>query len=61
MFQFPSLASLRDDRMIKPAGFPHSDISGSKPVQRLTEAFRSYTTSFIASWRLGIHRKPYIA
>ena len=29
-------------------GFPHSDISGSKVVRHLPEAYRSHTTSFIA-------------
>ena len=29
-------------------GFPHSEISGSKVAKHLPEAYRSFTTSFIA-------------
>ena len=36
-------------------GFPHSEISGSKVVWHLPEAYRSYTASFIVILSLGIH------
>jgi hypothetical protein len=39
-------------------GFPHSEISGSKVATHLPEAYRSYATSFIATFSLGIHRTP---
>ena len=39
-------------------GFPHSEISGSKVATHLPEAYRSYATSFIASYSQGIHRTP---
>jgi hypothetical protein len=38
------------------AGFPHSDVSGSKVARHLPEAYRSRATSFIASSSQGIHR-----
>src|SRR3989338_2306671 len=38
------------------AGFPHSDISGSKATNRLPEAFRRLVASFIAVLGQGIHR-----
>src|SRR5829696_8240733 len=46
MFQFPSLPSIAyvfsdERRRITGAGLPHSEIRGSKPVQRLTAAYRS--------------------
>ena len=46
MFQFPSLTSITyifSNRYpdITQDRFPHSEISGSKPVQRLPEAYRS--------------------
>ena len=44
--------------VVHTAGFPHSDISGSKPARRLTEAFRSHATSFIAYLCQGILRAP---
>ena len=37
-----------------PAGFPHSDIFGSKLVRQLPEAYRSLLTSFIGILRQGI-------
>ena len=43
MFQFPGFASAPYEfrcRYCRSSGFPHSDISGSKPVCRLPEAFR---------------------
>src|SRR3989344_5335699 len=40
----------------KTAGFPHSDISGSKATNRLPEAFRRLVASFIAVLGQGIHR-----
>src|SRR3989338_2175872 len=39
-------------------GFPHSEISGSKVARHLPEAYRSYATSFIATFSQGIHRTP---
>jgi len=41
--------------------FPHSEIHGSKVVRHLTVAYRSHTTSFIASYCQGIHRIPLAA
>ena len=46
MFQFPRLPSIAyvfsgGWRRITGAGFPHSEIRGSKAVQRLTAAYRS--------------------
>ena len=46
MFQFPRLPSIAyvfsdERRRITGAGFPHSEIRGSMPVQRLTAAYRS--------------------
>jgi hypothetical protein len=46
MFQFSSLPSIAyvfsdERRRITGAGLPHSEIRGSKPVQRLTAAYRS--------------------
>lgn len=42
----------------KVGGFPHSDISGSKVVCHLPEAYRRHTTSFIALLSQGIHHTP---
>jgi hypothetical protein len=42
----------------KAIGLPHSEILGSQIAQHLTEAFRSYATSFIGSWCQGIHYTP---
>ncbi len=39
-------------------GFPHSEISGSKLVRQLPEAYRSHTTSFIVILCQGIHHTP---
>lgn len=57
---FNSLRSLsfRNDHKVE---FPHSDIHGSKVVRHLTVAYRSHTTSFIASYCQGIHRIPLAA
>ena len=46
MFQFPRLPSSAYEfsagrRRITSVGLPHSEIRGSKPVQRLTAAYRS--------------------
>src|SRR4029079_171509 len=46
MFQFPRLPSIAyvfsdERRRITGVGLPHSEIRGSKPVQRLTAAYRS--------------------
>ena len=43
-----------------PAGFPHSEIPGSKLDLQLAEAYRSYSTSFIASGRQGIPHVPLV-
>ena len=40
------------------AGFPHSDVSGSKVARHLPEAFRSRATSFVVSSSQGIHHTP---
>ncbi len=40
------------------AGFPHSEISGSKVARHLPEAYRSRATPFIATSSQGIHRMP---
>ena len=37
------------------AGFPHSDIPGSKVARHLPEAYRRHAASFIAIRTLGIH------
>ena len=57
---FNSLRSLpfRDGHKTE---FPHSEIHGSKAVRHLTVAYRSHTTSFIASYCQGIHRIPLAA
>ena len=39
-------------------GFPHSEIAGSKVALHLTDAYRSYATSFIAFFSLGIPHTP---
>lgn len=44
-----------DSSRITRMGFPHSEISGSKIVRHLPEAYRSRTTSFIAILCQGIH------
>jgi hypothetical protein len=66
MFQFPSFPSVpyvfRYGYLgMTPGEFPHSEILGSVPVERLPEAYRSLATSFIGSWRQGIHRTPLVA
>ena len=40
--------------------FPHSDIPGSKPVHG-SRGLSQCSTSFIGTWRQGIHRKPLVA
>ncbi len=40
------------------AGFPHSEIPGSKVARHLPEAYRSHATSFIALISQGILRPP---
>ncbi len=42
-------------------GLPHSDTPGSKLAWQLPGAFRSPATSFLGSWRQGIHRTPCVA
>ena len=47
MFQFPRFPPLglfysaQGDRAFTPAGFPHSEIHGSRPIRRLPVAYRS--------------------
>ena len=41
---------------IKQDGFPHSDTSGSKAINRLPETFRRLIASFFAILGQGIHR-----
>lgn len=58
MFYFPTFASkdmLPRFRDITLGEFPHSEISGSKVIRHLPEAYRSLITSFIASLNQGIH------
>ena len=56
-FTSPSLLSTLNVEFLtlSPGGFPHSEISGSKVARPLPEAYRSHTTSFIASSSQGIH------
>ena len=66
MFQFPSFPSAtyvfsRGYLGMTPGGLSHSEIPGSSPAERLPEAYRSLATSFIGSWRQGIHRTPLVA
>ncbi len=66
MFQFPAFPSAPyvfgcGYLGITPGELPHSEILGSKPAERLTEAYRSLAASFIGSWRQGIHRTPLVA
>jgi hypothetical protein len=55
MFQFPRFPPLglfysaQGDRAFTPAGFPHSDIHGSKPGRRLPVAYRSHPRPSSAS------------
>ncbi len=50
MFHFPGYAPYYVRSMLITAKeFPHSEISGSKVARHLPEAYRSHTTSFIAS------------
>jgi len=59
MFHFPKSAPrIKYEVTAEAAGFPHSEISGSKVARHLTEAYRSFTTSFIAIKSLGIHHTP---
>ncbi len=56
MFHFPRFALyIVEYTVLKPCEFPHSEISGSKVATRLPGTFRSYATSFIASYSQGIH------
>ena len=43
------------------AGFPHSDIVRIKARLAAPRRFSQLTTSFIASYRQGIHRLPFVA
>ena len=59
MFHFARYAPcLRRVIVVHTMGFPHSDITGSKPARRLPDAYRSHATSFIASSCQGILRAP---
>ena len=63
MFQFTSFALptygfSRQCRGMNPDPFPDSDICGSKSGWRLTAAYRSRPTSFIASQRQDILQAP---
>ena len=55
MFQFPRFPPLglfysaQGDRAFTPAGFPHSEIHGSKPGRRLPVAYRSHPRPSSAS------------
>ena len=66
MFQFPSFATV--GLCIQPAAAWTSSMPvsrfGDRRVDaclRLTVAYRSFATSFFASWCQGIHRMPLIA
>ena len=58
MFHFPGLTSHIREMTANAAGFPHSEIFGSQVARHLTEAYRSFTTSFIVVKCLGIHHTP---
>ena len=65
MFQFTSFALptygfSRQFRGMNPGPFPDSEICGSKPGWRLTAAYRSRPTSFIASQRQDILQTPLV-
>ena len=56
MFHFSGFALHSVEyRVFKLCEFPHSEIFGSKVATHLPEAYRSYATSFIASYSQGIH------
>ena len=60
MFQFSALSSgpyvfRHGCAGMTPHRLSHSEVSGSKVGQHLPEAYRSYPTSFIDSWRQNIH------
>ncbi len=56
MFYFPRYYFCNRLQILAEArGFPHSEISGSKVVWHLPEAYRSYTPSFIVTVSQGIH------
>jgi hypothetical protein len=61
MFHFPRCAPIVRQWIIEvySIGFPHSEIAGSKVALHLTDAYRSYATSFIAFFSLGIPRVPF--
>jgi hypothetical protein len=66
MFQFPGYPSwgyvfLPRCAGIPPRGFPHSDISGWSRVHTPHRSFSQCTTSFLGSWRQGIHRALLVA
>ncbi len=42
------------------AGFPHSEIPGSRVAKHLPEAYRSHATSFIAVSCQGIHHLHFV-
>ena len=61
MFQFSGLASdgytfTAGSWEMTPTGLLHSEIPGSKLDWQLPEAYRSYSTSFVAASCQGIHQ-----
>ena len=54
----PHAVSQRGNALLIRAGFPHSEIPGSKVASHLPEAYRRHATSFIASIFQGIHHPP---
>ena len=61
MFYFPGYASSIARRIteVHSAGFPHSEIFGSKVARHLPEAYRRHATSFVAFSSQGIHHTPF--
>jgi hypothetical protein len=60
MFHFARFAAALCARLaaVYTAGLPHSEIAGSQVATHLPDAYRSYATSFVAFWCLGIHHSP---
>ena len=60
MFQFPGFATYSYEFTVRLMGYPIR----KSPVHSLLAAPRSLSqlpTSFVASYRLGIHRTPFVA
>ena len=57
-FSSPGTLSESSSESCRSRGFSHSEIFGSKVARHFPEAYRSLTTSFIASQSQGIHRMP---